>query len=124
MSVGESRAIFCRAFCVVPASCCFVVRFAGFVQRYCSRSFRAAFPQPGRSKTGDRRGEYPEADKGRVQRVGDSARGFRAGRLAEANAHSKTAYSALICLRSEEHTPELQSHLNLLYPLLLVKKKP
>src|SRR5260370_32145503 len=36
---------------------------------------------------------------------------------------AKCSSSAVLCIRSEEHTSELQSHLNLVCRLLLEKKK-
>src|SRR5260370_24850661 len=46
------------------------------------------------------------------------------GSLASANVPDTSARRVTFAVRSEEHTSELQSHLNLVCRLLLEKKKP
>src|SRR5260370_29686627 len=59
-----------------------------------------------------------------VRVCGDVERAQRIGFAPKALSHQPLALSILRAKRSEEHTSELQSHLNLVCRLLLEKKKP
>src|SRR5260370_21742867 len=82
---------------------------------------------------GDRRRRAAAPDRAAVavrriarERPGRQVRPLRRGRLAGEVALARSVGQPQLrdrVLRSEEHTSELQSHFNLVFPLLLEKKK-
>src|SRR5260370_31393543 len=74
--------------------------------------FRSYRSQPDRAQSADRRGDPPRRPSGLVPARGPDARSGE-GDVPVGRAS----------MRSEEHTSELQSHLNLVCRLLLEKKK-